>query len=138
MALPWAVTVHFLLLIPHVESLPEAGNFTGLQCVNNITSSNPTLDECEHICGVGYQPYSGADSVGSIINWVIPLFALVGNMHFSHFEVYGRRFRPGNKLIAKTLAALWSFLINYGFVIVHVLADPIDTICSLLDTLDYP
>lgn len=65
--------------------------------------------------------------IASILAWVIPLFALIGNMHFSHFDVRILDKSEGESLLDMTIRHLInggrSLLFNYVSVILHVLGD---------------
>ena len=71
-----------------------------------------TLTACNDQCGVGWTPYPTSDIQRRIATWQIPLFLLIGSMHYASF-------------------GFW----NTVFVIIHLLGDPVSSFESLLSKL---
>jgi hypothetical protein len=75
-------TVIFVLfLCTPASAIARKGNFIKTETCSTTFSKNMgtmSLPQCYEKCGTGWAPYG---------KWVIPLFVLIGNMHFSHFDV---------------------------------------------------
>lgn len=71
-----------------------------------------TLAACNDQCGVNWNPYPTLDIQKRIATWHIPLFLLIGSMHYASF-------------------GFWNII----FVIIHLLGDPISSFESLLSKL---
>ncbi|KAF2490028.1 hypothetical protein BU16DRAFT_567129 [Lophium mytilinum] len=134
----------FCFLLSSVGAIPSQGTFIGITACSTNFSQNMTemtLPQCYSLCGTGWASYDKWDALTSILTWVVPLFVLVGNMHFSHFDVAIYKKHPNQRwwYAARRVVVndSRSLLFNYAFVILHVLADPIDTIWSLLDKLAF-
>ncbi|KAF2806392.1 uncharacterized protein BDZ99DRAFT_573913 [Mytilinidion resinicola] len=126
------------------SAFPSQGSFIGITACSTNFSRNMTemtLPQCYSLCGTGWASYDKWDALTSILTWVVPLFVLVGNMHFSHFDVAVYKKIPDQRwwYAARRIVVNGgrSLLFNYAFVILHLLADPIDTIWSLLDKLAF-
>lgn len=112
-----------------------------------------SLPQCYEKCGTGWTPYGKWGVIAGILAWVIPLFALIGNMHFSHFDVRILDKSEGESLLDMTIRHLInggrSLLFNYVSIILHVLGDitppqsmhqedlkHLEVICFALDDFD--
>ncbi|OCK73418.1 hypothetical protein K432DRAFT_430602 [Lepidopterella palustris CBS 459.81] len=131
-----------LLFSLRAAAVARQGSFVGIaNCLETVPKSmiDMNLQQCYEICGTGWAPYNEWDVISSILTWVIPLFVLVGNMHFSHFDVsvlsQQKNESIGHKILRHFINEGRSFLFNYVSVVLHVLGDPIDVIWSLLDKL---
>ncbi|KAJ9635442.1 hypothetical protein H2199_008445 [Coniosporium tulheliwenetii] len=126
-----------------VSAIPQRGNFIGMaQCSSRPGITRMTVEQCERDCGTGWHPYEKWEVVGAMGTWVIPLFVLVGNMHFSNsaLDLFSLSSPPvpasgGSESDAARTA--WSVFINYGFVASHLLGNPIDVIWSHLEKLEH-
>jgi hypothetical protein len=124
-----------------VSAVSQNKPFVGMTtCSNNANVTRMTVEECERDCGVGWHPYEKWEVLQAITTWSIPLFALVGNMQFSNFNLKPGRLSSlkrkdrGCQCIGQTL---WSVFLNYGFIALHILGNPIDVIWSHLEKLDH-
>jgi hypothetical protein len=86
---PGTVLALFILL-PLSSAIPSQGDFIGIiTCSANFSRNitEMTLPQCYSFYSTSDAPCHKWDVVTSILTWVVPLFVLVGNMHFSHFHV---------------------------------------------------
>lgn len=126
-----------------VSAIPQRGNFIGMaQCSSLPSIIRMTVEQCEQICGIGWHAYEKWEVVSALATWVIPLFVLVGNMHFSNFEL--ELFSLSSPSVPASggsgsyaARTAWSVFINYGFVASHLLGNPIDVIWSHLEKLEH-
>ncbi|KAF8249218.1 hypothetical protein K440DRAFT_677656 [Wilcoxina mikolae CBS 423.85] len=73
---------------------------------------NISLDDCRHEC-TGFERYEMVDVLERISLWIVPLIVLVGNFQVPPFGS-----------------------LNTIYSVIHLLGDPIDSICSLLTKLE--
>lgn len=71
-----------------------------------------TLAACNDKCGTGWNGYSSLETQKCLASWSIPLFLLIGSMHYASLGV-----------------------VNTISVIIHLLGDPISSLESLLSKL---
>ncbi|KAI5803541.1 hypothetical protein DFH27DRAFT_51987 [Peziza echinospora] len=99
------------------NSNPQALQAQVCQTANGTVSINMThiplvtrvsLDVCSMVCGSGYYLYPTYDIWSRIMMWLLPLFLLIGNLHFAPLG-FG----------------------NTCCVVAHVLGDPLDFMGSL-------
>jgi hypothetical protein len=130
------------ILLPLSSAIPSQGDFIGIITYSANFSRNiteMTLPQCYSFYSTNDAPHHKWDVVTSILTWVVPLFVLVGNMHFSYFHV--GIYKPEDDRMwwhavrRHVVNTSRSVLSNYAFIILHLLADPMDTIWSLLDKL---
>ncbi|MCJ1391335.1 hypothetical protein MMC18_004198 [Xylographa bjoerkii] len=91
--------------------------------------------KCEEYCGGSFGYYNPSDVFEALTAWVIPLLALLANMHFTEATVEGLEWRWASRnLNHRWLRPLWSMMkpqIPKHFVCSVQLANPISTIWSL-------
>jgi hypothetical protein len=137
-----AIILSLIFGLTAVSAVSQNKPFVGMtNCSINANVTRMTVEECERDCGIGWHPYEKWEVIGAITTWSIPLFALVGNMNFSNFEL--ELWTLSSPLVGKVRRCrriarrLWSVSLNYGFVALHLLGNPIDAIWSHLDKLDH-
>jgi hypothetical protein len=82
--------ISVLFLCTPASAIARKGNFIGTETCSTTFSKNMgtmSLPQCYEKCGTGWAPYGKLGIIVSILAWVVPLFVLIGNMHFSHFDV---------------------------------------------------
>jgi len=120
------------------------GNFIGFVECSNLFANEIfiTLQQCHAACGTGWKPYDHWDAVEAILNWVVPLFALIGNANFPSFQVpskrQDRRRQPTSKLRLSRVTQISGILMSYSFNFARTVSNPVVTIASLLDKLGHP
>ncbi|KAL9078060.1 MAG: hypothetical protein Q9157_003028 [Trypethelium eluteriae] len=139
----------FLVILDFVPSRAVAEYDSITQCAAAYPGlESLSLAQCQRQCFSGWKPYGKWDVVTSVVAFVLPLFILIGNMHFTRFgaaTVQGEAHCLGEKGIVIALKCAGvilhrfsSFVLDYFSVLCHVLGDPIDTIWSLSVKLDVP
>ena len=92
-------------------------------------------DKCEEFCGDKFGYYDIAGVFGALTAWVIPLFALLANMHFTEAALEGLQWRWASRNFNhRWLRPLWNITklqLPKHFVCSVQLANPIGTIWSL-------
>src|SRR5947199_5780059 len=113
-------SVLFIFLVQSAPALSEAfdHNICRSRALETYGKTEITREQCKSLCGRGYGSYGKWVAFSQITNWVIPLFLLVGNMNNASSQLKCRSLR------------------NLVFIASHLLADPIDTIFSLLFKID--
>ena len=95
---------------------------------------------CEDYCGGSFGYYNLSAVFGALTAWVIPLFALLANMHFADSTLEGLEWcRTPKVLNQRWLTPLWSMTKSHlpiHFVCAVQLANPVSTIWSLAVKLD--
>ena len=116
----------------------SAGDFIGYAACSALFKNESTirLSQCHNSCGTGYQPYGKWDAIGAVLNWVVPLFALVGNTHFPHLVAPLPSVAKPSPWAALGMRLL-QIVINYTFTFAHLLGNPVDAIASLLEKLGH-
>lgn len=124
---------------------PPATRFNIGACYNRTLGCsffpNVPIDKCAEYCGSAFGYYELSDVFEALITWVIPLFALLANMHFAESTLSALGFHWPRALKNHSFEDhwLWSFIVSQlpkHFVCSVQLANPIGTIWSLAVKLD--
>ena len=98
------------------------------------------IDVCEDYCGSPFGYYNLSAVFAALTAWVIPLFALLANMHFADSTFEGLEWcRTPKVLNQRWLTPLWNMTksqLPKHFVCAVQLANPVGTIWSLAVKLD--
>ena len=93
------------------------------------------IDACEDYCDSLFGPYNLSDVFAALTAWVIPLFALLANMHFADSTLEGLEWCWAPKVLnqwwLKWLWAMTKSQLPKHFICAVQLANPIGTIWSL-------
>lgn len=96
--------------------------------------------ECRKYCGDSFGYYDPPGIFGTLTSWVLPLFALLANMHFAESTLEGLEWRWASRhLNYRWLKWLWKITksqLPKHFVCAVQLANPIGTIWTLAVKLD--
>jgi hypothetical protein len=124
---------------------PPATRFNIGACYNRTLGCsffpNVPIDKCAEYCGSAFGYYELSDVFEALITWVIPLFALLANMHFAESTLSALGFHWPRALKNHSFEDhwLWNFIVSQlpkHFVCSVQLANPIGTIWSLAVKLD--
>ncbi|MCJ1406150.1 hypothetical protein MMC19_000215 [Ptychographa xylographoides] len=96
---------------------------------------NVPIDKCYKFCGDSFGYYDLPDVFGALTTWVIPLFSLLANMHFTDSTLEGLKWPCVSRILNhRLLKPFWSVIkpqLPKHFVCSVQLANPIGTIWSL-------
>ena len=123
---------------------PSGARFNIDACYKRTTgcafSSKVPIHLCEKYCGTSFGYYDPSGVFGALTSWVLPLFALLANMHFAESTLEGLKWPWASRNLNYCwLKWLWSKTrsqLPKHFVCSVQLANPINTIWSLAVKLD--